>query len=513
MNRSTCYLEAKAGNPAAILALSAQQKNRAWQHEPDAFHSRALRWFDGQDGITERPVGTPILLDNPHAKGVFAWVRAEHSFFEVGESAIKFQDSAAGVLHALEKTLGIQKIGLKPRIFLPPGIDPATVDGKSHSLPVLLAWLEYRLQLYPARNQRDAAGRWIGTGGWDRWKNCFKPVCASGLVRKAMLALSSGYDTLLVIRGQEGLEELPEGIEIKEVPADPAEAVRHLLGSEALKECAGRITSPTNHLTTVKNLWLHDNATVRNMDLPATVAFLADPTTGAQKEARALAASLLSLHATHMGKSLEAFQRLQEVLDLLPGCSFSCIETARWFRVQFPSEYAVLLTDLGNWDHEAWQALQETHDEILRHCHRSPWDSPMQFDLLALGNSLSFRPLFRSRLETGEKARQSLLEAGQYRLQLQGQFEGIYRYLLGAGRLDSPPIRQRNYLAEVAWLARKSGQVELVENCLKACTELDLLQKKLDIDRSPGDQGFDLLGAWTIATLEDRLDDADVCPE
>ena len=60
----TLYLEAKAGNPAAILSLSDRTRKLALELDPDAFHSRALRWLDGNSSATERPVGAPILLDD-----------------------------------------------------------------------------------------------------------------------------------------------------------------------------------------------------------------------------------------------------------------------------------------------------------------------------------------------------------------------------------------------------------------------------------------------------------------
>ena len=502
----TLYLEAKAGNPAAILSLSDRTRKLALELDPDAFHSRALRWLDGNSSATERPVGAPILLDDTQGDGVFGWIRIGPSFFEGGEAAVNLQNSAVAVLLAMEETLGTQNDeGCAPRIFLPPSIDSASIVGSSHALPTLLAWLEYRLQLCPALHPRDAAGKWISTGGWNNEKKCFEGVDAEGLVRKAKLALSRGYDTLLVIKGQKGLDALPEGTSTIEIPPDPADAFMSILEQDGMRKCALRVSSSINHLITIKKLSLHRGSIARDKLLPPTVKYVATTEESIPPEARVLALSLLSFHATHKGNTDKAYRYMKEVRRLKPACRFNCEKSEQWITNEMPGEFAMVLTDLIRWDDEEWQKLHKELDTRIGDSKK--WLISSQFNLLTLANSLSYRPLFRARLESGEKANASLSEAFNLRFLCDDNFREIFKSVFMRGReRDSSPMRQRNALAEVAWQARRTDNKLLTQKCLEACTNLKQLQDELNFTNDPR---FDSLGDWTIATLEDRHDDAD----
>jgi hypothetical protein len=446
------------------------------------------------------------LLDDTQGDGVFGWIRLIHSDFQVSEAAVNLQNSAVAVLLAMEETLGTQNDeGCAPRIFLPPSIDSASIVGSSHALPTMLAWLEYRLQLCPALDHRDAAGKWISTGGWNKEKKCFEGVDAEGLVRKAKLALSRGYDTLLVIKGQKGLAALPEGMSTIEIPPDPADAFMSILEQDGMRECALRVSSSINHLITIKKLSLHRGSIAREKPLPPTVKYVATTEESIPPEARVLALSLLSFHATHKGNTDKAYRYMEEVRRLKPACKFNCDKSEQWITNEMPGEYAMVLTDLILWDDEEWQNL---HQELENRIGASKsWLISRKFDLMTLANSLSYRPLFRARLESGDKAIASLTEAFELRVLLHESFRKIFESVIKRGReRDSSPLRQRNALAEVAWQAWRTDNKLLTQKCLESCTHLKQLQDELNFTSDPL---FDPAGDWTIATLENRHDDAD----
>lgn len=502
----TLYSDAKSGNPAAILSLSEPLKILALELDPDAYHSHVLRWIDGESSYADRPVGAPILLDDAQGDGVFGWIRLTHSDFEVSEVAVNLQDSAVAVLRALDDTLGSQIDDVcAPRIFLPPNIDCASIVGSSHALPTMLAWLEYRLQLCPARDHRDAAGKWISTGSWNKEQKCFEAVDPEGLVRKAKLALSLGYDTLLVIKGQLGLDALPEGTSIIEIPPDPADAFMSILEQDGMRECALRVSSSINHLITIKKLRLHRGSIAREMPLPPTVKYVATTEDSIPPEARVLALSLLSFHATHNGNTDKAYRYMEEARRIKPTCKFNCEKSEQWITNEMPGEFAMTLTDLILWEDEEWLNLHEELDNRIGDSKK--WLISRKFDLMTLANSLSYRPLFRARLESGEKATESLSKAFELRFQLHESFRDIYESVPRRGReRDSSPLRQRNVLAEVAWQAWKTDNKHLTQKGLEACSHLRHLQGELEFK---GDPMFDPLGNWTIATLENSHDDAD----
>ena len=240
--------------------------------------------------------------------------------------------------------------------------------------------------------------------------------------------------------------------------------------------------------------------------MPAIVRWIAD-SEEALPECRVLAASLISYDATHRANTTEALDYWRVVQEIIPSCKFRLQDEITWVYSEFPAEIAILLVDNGLWTHEEWPILQKTFDQLLEKFESAPQNIPNQFGLMCLANSLSHRPLYRARLESGEVANACLAEAFNLRFLLHENFPDIFKYVPEINREhDSYPLRQRNVLAEVAWTAFKIGDQNIVDRCLETCTRLQILQDEL---KATVDPNFDRLGDWTVATLEKRHDDAD----
>jgi len=508
---SSNYSRARSGDPAAILALNTDEICDVFEGEKDfdSVRARFLRWLYPEPeavepNIARRISGAPILIDGSNTEGALAWVTVEKNPYNRDVSSVPFQQRAQEVLTELDETLGLGKEQCSARFHYPARVDPERIEGRSHSLPIFLAWLECRLGLCPATDRRDAAGHWIATGDWDDTGKRFKPVPEDGLARKAQLALSRGYNMLLVIEGQGGLANLPCDIEHIELPADLDPLFKKIIEQPALHDRFMSLDS--KWLLTIKNRTMQQASEERNRPLFPAVQMMADAG-AARLENRVIAASMVSQDATHRGDLPRAMEYWQLARQLKPECQIESPEERDWQDTEWPAEVAILLVDNGMWTAEEWSPIEDEYHEKREKYRKKPNDIRNQFDLMMLANAISSRALFLSRLQSGATARASLADALDLRMLLQDHFPTIFEHVPKRSRSgDSYPLRQRNLLAEVAWTAFKIGDQNIVDRCLETCTRLQILQDEL---KATVDPNFDRLGDWTVATLEKRHDDAD----
>lgn len=208
---------------------------------------------------------------------------------------------AAEVLDAILRTIA-PLAPEAPRPILE-HVMPIPAAGDSHALA---AGLVSVLAILGA----EAAPAIAATGGWDDTAGRFQPVPAETLSSKLTAAARWGVKKVLVIEGQEGLEDSP--VEIVQISSDPGAlplmAVEHAasdVGAAGVRRALGLFDMQVarRHSTSLESIF------------KATERFV-DPEICRDPVLRQIAADIRSRTCLHRGRSVEAGEWLEVALEL-----------------------------------------------------------------------------------------------------------------------------------------------------------------------------------------------------
>lgn len=211
---------------------------------------------------------------------------------------------------------------------------PVPATGDSHALAVGLVAVLTLLSV-------DALPSIGATGGWDAHLRRFRPVSADSLQAKLAVAKAWGIKRVLVIEGQEGIEETD--IEVIEVPTDPG-----ALPLAAIQFAAGEVASASIR----RALGLYDiqvarrHTTAIGTIFAATEPFIAGGP-NSDPVLRQISADMRSRACLHRGESEEAAKWLDIALRLRGESFLPDGLTGDYLLYQQPAHHSITRIDQG----------------------------------------------------------------------------------------------------------------------------------------------------------------------
>ncbi|MDR2438962.1 MAG: hypothetical protein LBE12_06300 [Planctomycetaceae bacterium] len=353
----------------------------------------------------------------------------------------------------------------------------STGSGSSLSLPVIIAALQWLTGIVLP----DTV---VSTGCLKERK--LTPVGFKTLFNKIKVAKRFGYKTLLVVKGQEGMNDVTDGFKIIEINSNPLLALFDILELASNKDEAGE--------SIVRLLAAYSNRNIRNKleDVEAIVSSFVYST---DKLVKHVANDLLSRSALHNGET-EKSAKYREAAGTLNWNEIPTNNLGHYLRYEQAASCSILAVDNGEWNNEHY-SHQEVEKRII-HLQQAIdgtfADADDYLSMLTMLNTRALRKRFLARLNyiyDKNKAIELLQSAWNDLMFLMNDWDEIWKYVRKIDRHDTTFERQRNYCLECLADYKRITNGTLLMELVHADQFFNLLSKQEFF----GNNGFDN-AAW-----------------
>lgn len=514
VNTRDLYSLARAGNLSAIIQLTQPEILDLFLHDSERLPARSFAaWFHqnllDQHHIevkAEKALGFPVFIinsapSNEKSQCIPLWMELQQT--AVGYlTTCDFDAVAQQVVLQLNQIWDHSESAIP---FLHPSPSypfPATdIKGNSHALAVGFCWLEQLLSVGPNSKSRDMCGRTIPMGGWDDRRNCFKPVNSGTIKQKCFKAHELGYRRLIVVEGQEGLEDpwIDENFEVNIYPSEVDQFIKKALHSDFTNSIFNSRETSFQHIEKIHRLWSSGTANDKLKEIPPTIEVLATTEKRDLNETRFHANLILSKHYTHKGETDKALEYWSISEALLSECRFEHASSSELAHVDLKCDLGMLLVDSFHWEDARFDQLDQLQQRMADHYIQHPWDTAAIFNLIRLSNTLSFRHLFLFKMRGETK---QLKKALELRSLCQDSWETTFNYATNQFGKGDNLQRHCNYLIEIAWTAWLHEQQEVLDQCTALITELHEKISYHPEHQQQGDSPFNRLYEWSWAAIQ-----------
>lgn len=531
VNKQSLYSLARVGNLSAIIQLDQSEILDLFLHDSERLPVRSFAAWFHHDRIAQKNIeakakktpGFPVLIINDSSTDkktqcIPLWLEIQKT--SLGYiSTCNFDAVVQQVVLHLNNIWDYSESAIA---FLHPSPSypfPATeITGTSHALAVAFCWLEQQLSVGPKSNTRDICGRTIPMGGWDDHRKCFIAVKPETIKQKCMKAHDLGYRRLIVIDGQEGLDDpwIDENFEVIPYPSEVKKFITKALQSDFTNSIYNNRETSFQHIEKIHRLWSSGTADDKLQEIPPTIEALANIDKQELNEAKFHANLILSKHFTHKGKTDKALEYWSISDALLPECRFEHASSSELAHVDLKCDLGMLLIDSFRWEDKRFNELNHLQQHMEAHCKQHPWDTAAIFNLIKLSNTLSFRHLFLFKIH-GET--HQLKRALELRSLCQDSWETTFNYASNQFGKGDNLQRHCNYMIEIAWTAWLHDQYSILKQCNTLITELRVELSNDPKHQHQGDNSFNRLYEWCWAAIHQETSHHDLsqwavdCPQ
>ncbi|MDR2757356.1 MAG: hypothetical protein LBC20_16785 [Planctomycetaceae bacterium] len=339
--------------------------------------------------------------------------------------------------------------------------------GNSLSLPAIIAALQLLTGIVLPNTV-------VSTGCLEN--NSLTPVNPDTLVNKIEVAKRFGYKTLLTVKGQKGINNIADGIEIIEVDSNPLLALFDIIKLATNKDNAAEGIACL--LAAYSNRNIRDN--LKNVE-----AIIFPFTKSESNLVRHVAYDLLSRAALHNGET-EKSANYRQAARILDWDEIPTNNLGHYLRYEQSASCSVLAVDSGEWDdiHYSHQEVDKRISHLQDAINGKFADADDYLSLLAMLNTRALRRRFLARLNcisSRTKAIELLKSAWNDLTFLKKEWTKIWNYASKIDRRDTAFERQRNYclecLADYKRIANNTDET-LTSEFIGANEFLDLLSRQ-----------------------------------